>query len=260
MMSRDSEKLDAILARLDKLDSLEDKIDNISTKLNTLTAEVDSLKTKVNSNTTDITDMKEELTKVQTEMNLYKQEVWKLKSTNNAREQRLRASTVRIFNIPVNAGESLENFKPLSTKVYDRILRPALVAAKTAGDIGTVPQIQTAVEACFRAFTQTDPAASTLTPPPVIVRLSTTTLKWAVMKHRRNIPPPPDSEKDAGIRRYVLVEDLTPDAHKLLKQLQADSRTDKVWSVNGQIFFSRPGVSGATKVKSVFSTLETILG
>ena len=145
--------------------------------------------------------------------------------------------------------------------MYDRILRPALVAAKTARDIGTIPQVQTAVEACFRAFTQTEPATSTpATPPPVIVRLSTTTLKWAVMKHRRNIPLPPDSERDSGIRRYVIVEDLTPDAHKLLKQLQADSRTDKVWSVNGQIFFSRPGATGAIKVKSVFNTLESILG
>ena len=71
---------------------------------------------------------------------------------------------------------------------------------------------------------------------------------------------PPEGEREAGIRRYIVVEDLTPDAHHLLKQLQADDRTEKVWSQNGQIYFSRPGVSGFSKVKNIFDTVDSILG
>ncbi len=80
------------------------------------------------------------------------------------------------------------------------------------------------------------------------------------MKHRRSVSLPPEGEREAGIRRYVIVEDLTPDAYSLLKSLSADDRTEKVWSMNGQIHFTRPGVSGFSKVKNIFDPVDLILG
>ncbi len=267
-MSSDSAKLDSILARLDKLDSVEAKIDNLTTQFNSLSSSVKKVETTVATHTEDIAFLKAEIDLIKKESATHQLEVKKLKTSHNAREQRLRAGTLRIFNLPVVIGESLENYKSLTTRVYDRILRPALTAAKTAGDAGSVPQIQTAVEACFRAFSQREPPASgtpsagssSSTPPPVIVRLSSTAIKWAVMKHRRSIAMPPEGERTAGVRRYIVVEDLTPDAHHLLKLLQADDRTDKVWSTNGLIFFSRPGVTGTNKVKNIYDPIDTILG
>ena len=79
------------------------------------------------------------------------------------------------------------------------------------------------------------------------------------MKHRKAIPPPSDGEKKDGIRRFVLVEDLTPEAHSLLKALQQDTRTEKVWSINGQICYTRPGIPGFKKVRNIFDPLEAIL-
>jgi len=55
------------------------------------------------------------------------------------------------------------------------------------------------------------------------------------------------------------VEDLTPPTHGLLKALQADSRVDKVWSVNGQLHFTLVGREGVKKVKNVFAPLSEIL-
>ena len=267
-MSRDSDKLDSILEKLRKLDSVESKIDNLATQFNTLTTTVNTLKTDVKSNTDDIAAIRLELGSAKEEMESYKKEVKSLKTAHNTREQRLRACTLRIFNVPCSIGESQDNFKNLATKIYDRVIRPALTAAKAAGDIGIVPQYQNAIKSCFRAFSQREPktreaagpSAASSSPPPVIVHLTTTTLKWAVMKHRRGVPLPPDAERDAGFRRYVVVEDLTPDSHRLLKQLQADTRTEKVWSAGGQIFFTRPGSAGAIKVKNVFDSVESILG
>ena len=250
-MSRDSDKLDLILEKLKSFDTLEKKIDNLDSKFNDLSTTVNTLNTTVASHTSEIAEIRAELAK-------NKEDIRSLKVSHNNREQRLRACTLRLFNFPTAPGESVDNYKPLAAKVYDRIIRPALSAAKGAGDIGTLPQQQNAMEACFRVFSPQGPVPPT-TSPPVIIRLVSMAVKTAVMKHRRAVPLPSEGERAVGIRRFVLVEDLTPDTHSLLKALQADSRTEKAWSVNGNIMFTRPGVVGVKKVRSVFDSLDTIL-
>ena len=79
------------------------------------------------------------------------------------------------------------------------------------------------------------------------------------MKHRKAIPAPSDGEREAGVRRFLLVEDLTPEAYGLLKDLQKDTRTEKVWTINGNIFFTKPGVPGYKKVRNIFDSIDTIL-
>jgi hypothetical protein len=54
------------------------------------------------------------------------------------------------------------------------------------------------------------------------------------------IPSPSDAEKAAGFKRFILVEDLSPANHKLLKDLQNDDRVEKVWSVDGEFVSSCP--------------------
>ena len=73
------------------------------------------------------------------------------------------------------------------------------------------------------------------------------------------MPVPSEGEKLAGGKHFVVVEDLTPPAHKLLKALQANSRTEKVWSVNGHICDSLPQKKGYKRVRSVFDSIESIL-
>ncbi len=247
------------LKKLDSLEALSTKIDGIASSLSTLTSTVDALKTSVDTNTTDIAANAADIAELKEEMSKYKAEVKSLKTSHNMREQRLRSSTVRLFNFATAAGESIDNYKPLAARVYDRIIKPALVAAKAAGDINTVSQQQNCIEACFRVFSPREPAPGA-PPPPIIIRLTTNAIKFAVLKNRKQIATPTESERLAGARRYIIVEDLTPEAHSLLKALQRDSRTEKVWSLNGAIHFSRPGVSGFFKVKNVFDSIEDILG
>lgn len=131
-----------------------------------------------------------------------------------------------------------------------------MVAAKAAGDLGSVPQQQNVMESCFRAYQQSEPSPGD-TPSPVIVRLVNRNFKVAVLKNRRAITAANPGE--AGSKRVIVVEDLTQPAHKLLKELQGDSRVEKVWSVNGQIHYSRVGVAGYKKVKNIFDSIDTIL-
>ncbi len=111
-MSTDSAKLDAILARLSVLDSVEGKIDNLSTDVRRITATIETIQSSVKSNTDDITTRRAELALMRKEMDTHKQEVKLLKTSHNNREQRLRACTLRIFNLPYTIGESLDNSKP----------------------------------------------------------------------------------------------------------------------------------------------------
>ncbi len=250
-MASDSAKLDAIISKLKKLDTLEGKIDDFNNRF-------ESLSNKVTSNTNDIAAIRDDLDKFKVKVNT---DIRSLRTSHNNREQRLRSSTIRIFNVPYTRGESLDNFKGLTAKVYDRIIRPTLVAAKSAGDIGSVQQQQNVIDSCFRAFTARDPAeASPQTPPPpVIVRLANNSLKGTVMKFRKSVTDLSEGERDAGGRRFIIVEDLTPDTHKLLRELQQDARTDKVWSVNGVISYTLVGKAGVTKVKNVYMPVSEIL-
>ncbi len=263
-MAGDNAKLDLILS---KLESMETKFDGFLTRFDALSTRVDTLESSITSNTANISTNAASIAAIQSELASNKAEIRTLKTSFNNREQRLRSTTLRIFNVPATVGESLENFKPLASKVYDKILRPALVAAKSAGDIPSVPQQATLIEACFRTSTNTSPplvpvgasASPTINAPPIVVRLSSNTFRWAIMKHRRSVPLPPEGDREAGIRRYAVVEDLTPDSHRLLKQLQRDDRTEKVWSSNGQLFFTRPNTQGYQKVKNIFDSIDTIL-
>ena len=248
-MSPIDSKLDEILARLGKLDVLESKMDELSRTVSGLTTSVNTLKTDVAANTAAIAEIRQELA-------ADKKEIRSLKEQLNHWEQLLRGSTVRVFNLLPLRGESVGNYHGLTNRVYDKIIKPCLVAAKANGEVGTVPQVQNCIEACCRVFSPTEPEPGA-PPMPVVVRLASPALKTAVMKSRKAIPAP----EEPSTRRVLVVEDLTPPAHKLLKELQKDTRTSKVWSVNGRICYKTTrNPESVLRVKSVFASVEQILG
>ena len=255
MSKGDSAKLDLILQKLQKLDTVEEKLDQLSVKFTALSTKVDSLESRVTANSSDITSIREELLALKKSTG---KDIKAIKTAHNIREQKLRATTIRIFNLPYIVGESLDNSKQLACRAYDKILKPALAAAKSSGIIGSVPQQQNVIESCFRSYTQQEPSPSD-PPPPVIIRLASQAIKVAIMKSKKNIPVPTDAEKSAGVRRFIVVEDLTPDTHKLLRELQSDDQTDKVWSVNGRIHYTLVGKKEIKKVKNIFDSVQEIL-
>ena len=215
---------------------------------NAVSSAVDLLAGKVQYNTGNIDFLRQEFDKFKMETGA---ELRSVKNTLNVREQQLRSTQVRIFNFPVAADDAAG----LTARIYDRILRPLLSASKTARDLGSVPQVQHVVESCYQEELEEGQP-----PPPVIIRFTTKQLKIAALKQRRqSMPSPSEGEQKKGIKRFMMVEDLTPPAHKLLKSMQADPCTDKVWSVNGQIHYSIPGKTGYKKVRSVFDSIDQIL-
>ena len=185
-------------------------------------------------------------------------EVTKLKEAGNSRDQQARANVIRIFNLSISEDEAANSNKILSSKVYDRILKPVLTAAKAKGDIATLPQPQTLIEECFRIR---GPSNSSGPPPPVIVKLANHNFKTALMRNKKdNIPAPSRAELTSGIKPCFVVEDLTPATHQRMMELKEDRRVAKIWTVDGQIRLTlTSSPESVIKIKSPFADCEKIL-
>ena len=78
--------------------------------------------------------------------------------------------------------------------------------------------------------------------PPIIVKFRNLLHRSAILRNKKAIiPASTAAEKLAGAARFIIVEDLTPSNHKLLRDLQEDERVSKVWSVDGRIRFVLEG-------------------
>ena len=174
-----------------KLDLILTSIGNLSSKFDRLDGKVTALQTISDTHGQAIADLQ--------------REVIDLKEAGNARDQASRGCVVRVFNIPVSVDESADNNKVLAGKVYDRVLKPVLAAAKAKGDISVLPQATTVIEDCFRTRAKGGVA-------PIIVKLSSSKLKTIIMRNKKeNIPAPSRAEAAAGVLAPFVVEDLTQD-------------------------------------------------
>jgi FtsZ-binding cell division protein ZapB len=123
-------------------DSVDKKLDRILGEISHLREKTDviaSLVLKVNN-------LEAKVATCEATINLLVSEVKALKNRDNDREQDARHLSLRIFNIPGSNSET-----GLSSKVYDEVLKPILAAAKSQGEIPTLPHMGTAVSEVFRA-------------------------------------------------------------------------------------------------------------
>ena len=241
IMSKTDTKLDEIIASLKCLNS---EMSQLNSKFDKLESKVSVLQATTVAHEQSIVELQKE--------------VKQLKEAGNTRDQEARANVVRIFNFPTTDDETANSNQILASKVYERIFKPVLTAAKAKGDLATLPQQQTLIEDCFRAR---GPSSNSGPPPPVIVKLSSHTYKVALMRNKRdNIPAPTRAEATSGARPCFLVEDLTAATHLKMKELKEDKRVAKVWSVDGLIRLTlSTAPESIVKIKSPFVDFEKIL-
>jgi len=80
------------------------------------------------------------------------------------------------------------------------------------------------------------------------------------MRNKRlHTPSPSKEEVDRGLRRFSIVEDLTPPAFAMLKGLQGEEVVSKVWAAGGRILFTTRGCDRVHVVKSVFDSVADVL-
>ena len=210
-----------------------------------------------------VSSVKEDMKSLQHEVNIHEDRIAALerdmrtqKDLSNQQQQQLRSLTVRLLNLPVIPGEKDDNNNGLKNRVYERFLKPLLAAAKASKALPTLPQVGSVIKACFRPFNAT--ADSTI-PPPIIIKLASRPIKLALLKHRKELPKPSAEETAAGIKKFVLVEDLTQDTHKTFVALSKSTKTGKVWTHDGNIRYVRVGQSAVHTVKSVYEPVQKIL-
>ena len=245
MAKKADQKLDMIteqLKALDQLGPMGAKIDAIHSSLGALKEEVGSLTFAVNSHEDRITALEQDMS-AQKEM-------------ANAQQQVLRSLTLRLLDVPPSLGEAANNYTKLRELVYTRFLLPLLHSASLEGDIPNIPPSNTIINSCFRP----DLPIADKQPPPVIIKVANKQLKVAIMKNRKELPSPSPEEVAAGITRFILIEDLTPDNHRALSALSKSKLTAKVWSVDGRIKFIRADKPNVIMtVKSVYDSVEKMI-
>ena len=197
--------------------------------------------------------------KLETSYEALSNEVLTLKNLVNVREQELRTCNIRISGFPLTLEEKMSDSKHLSERIYDRVLRPILTAAKANGLVEKVPTLLNTISNCYRiGNAATKPGKPNA--PPVVVKLTSSVLKVAIMKSKKDSTPgPTDAEKTAGHRKVLIFEDLTPPAFKKLKELQEREEISKAWSIDGRLFLILQGSTNIVRVSSVFDDILTIL-
>ena len=233
-------KLDRVLSKLDELEAVQGKVYALEQTVLSLNATVDTLN----------------------------REVLVLKELTNNREQQGKSCSVRLAGLcSIEEEDNDQSGKALCKRVYDLIVRPVLVAAKTNKHIDAVPNLNNTISSAYRvrggggpSRIVCQPAPSPASPQAIIIKFTSPTVRMAFLRNKKaNLPPPSEADIAVGTKRFSVVEDLTGPTYKKLREMTSCKFVDKVWSVEGRLRYTRTGDKTVRKVKSVFMSLEDII-
>jgi hypothetical protein len=239
---------------------------SIEQSLQFLVANSHATNAKLDEALSELKDMKTRVVQAESDIKHAFAEIFELKEKLNAFEQRDRATAIRIFGLPLaeEEKEGIDTQRATAKIAYEKIIRPILSAAKDKGLISTLPNVNNAIQEAFRLTSKKSSVSSTSTsrPPPILVKLTSRSIKTAIFKSKNSaLPEPTEAEKKAGINRYHVAEDLTTPTFNLLMDLRAHEKVERAWTTEGQVRFTfkNDKTSYVHKVKSVFDSIESII-
>ena len=241
------------------LESLEAKMDTLLRKMEELTV----LQIKVvelEDSVRVLNNLNSDLTSTVFKLN---HEVLLLKEKDNTRDQQSRGSAVRLFGLAAGEEEDAANpARALIKRVFDCIVKPVLTAAKSNKQLDSVPSLANTIVDAYRVG-KAKQAIVGQPPPlplPIIVKFASPAIRLAFLRNKRaSLPSPSAAEIQAGVKRYSVVEDLTPTTYKKMREMADSLEVDKVWSIDGRLRYTVPGDKTIYKVKSVFASVAEIL-
>jgi hypothetical protein len=240
-------------------------------RISSLEASVASVEAKVDTVDTAFTTYR---TETDARLDALQQELVNVKISANNRDQLLRMKSVKLSGFPISEEEknASDSEKFLAKRVYDKILLPILSAAKEDGALDSVPTLAKTIDEIRRINTWSPPSASgsvpglapskDKAPPLVIITLCSHPIRLALLRYKKeNMPSPSSADRSLGTKGFFISEDVTPPTAKLLRDLLADERVDRAWTVEGRIRYIRSGDTNRRiyKVKSIYDTVSCIL-
>jgi hypothetical protein len=181
----------------------------------------DELLAKLESDKVDIiSKLQSELTAVCNTVTRQDKEILELKNKVNSLDQQSRSSSIRIFglNITKEAEDTFGKNKAVMKLAYDRVIKPILDIALEKRTISSVPAINNLIADGFKL--QSPKTGNAGAPPAFLITFISKEMRDVVLHLKKdNTPHPPAIERAAGIKRIILVEDLTAATHRKLKEL-----------------------------------------
>jgi hypothetical protein len=234
------------------LKDLQQSLQVLITSVSALNNKVDAIENKLSN----LELLHKKMDGVTTEVNNIKESV-------NRLDQDARACVVRISGLNVSEADMNQHGfeKSIIKKVYDRIVKPVLSVAKTNGDLDSVPTMLNVLEQGYIVSRGGKDKQGRVMPPILAVRFTNRFLRNTVMRLRReHMPSPSDAEKAAGVSRYYINEDLTPDTARKVKELRGSALVERVWTIDGRIRLVKVGDPNTViKLNSPFVSLEETL-
>jgi len=239
-------------------------------RISTLESSVASVESKVETIDSAFASFRKE---TDAKLDALQQELVNVKISANNRDQLLRMKSVKLSGFPVSEEEknASDTEKFLAKRIYDKILVPILTAAKEDGALDSVPTLAKTIDVVRRINTWSPSSTSGSVPglaskekalPLVIITLCSLPVRLALLRYKKdNMPSPSSADRSLGTKGFFISEDVTPPTAKLLRDLLADERVARAWTVEGRIRYIRSGDANRRvyKVKSIYDSVSTIL-
>jgi len=247
-----SDKLDKLIAGQEELKAALDTSNKLLDGAVKRIADLEAVSASQATTIADLNGRLEEQEKV----------IAQLKSSLNVREQKERLLSIRLNNFPVAEDEeanSTAGAAALAAKVFNRVFKPVLETAINSGALDAMPTAARSITKLYRAGKAVT-TTSNARPPPLVITFADPTVRLAILRFKRSsLPPPNHQEKEVGVKRFVITEDLTTPTYQLLRRLQEREEVEKIWTAGGVIHFTKKGETVVRKARDVFVSIEQIL-
>ncbi len=204
-----------------------------------LSNSVKNLTDRLDNRTRELKELQSKFEKLQSEF--YYSDRQRIICDNN-REQYCRNWCLRFFGIDVLQADidKLGLDVACMVTVFNRIVKPVLECADKE-ILPTVPEWFDVLENghFVGKAIKSKKNPTMYLPRPVIIRFTKRWQRNLFLRLKKDfMPSPTELEMEAGVERFTATADLTTRNYKLVKQLSADTKVDKVWTLDGKVKFT----------------------
>lgn len=190
------------------------------------------------------------------------QEIFALRDRLNGLEQYGRNWSIRILDLPIPDSEARDPKKVMQI-AYNKVLLPIFQGALSRKEIPAIPKVEEILETAHIL-----PAKPNST-PAIIARFYSRNIRSMVFRLKKEFAPRHPAEAGRPVRGSIqrpgkflhpIYEDLTRPTFFKMRALASHELVESCWSVNGIIKYKMKNNSEIRKVKSIFASIEEIIG